>query len=114
MSGGGGHGSKNVVHKPVRTGADRRGVNPGWVAQKGQMVGNKATHTGGTTGYSGEKKFDGTTGISVPLGNSVAASTKCGVGGSRTLYGQSGSQGQHGAPNPGMPRPQGRGILTNE
>jgi hypothetical protein len=46
---------------------------------------------------------------SVALGNSVAASTVCGPGGSRSVM-PSGGQGQHG-PVAGKPAPQGRDIL---
>jgi len=40
----------------------------------------------------------------VPMGNTLAASCKAGPGGGRTLYGQSGSQSQHGKPSPGEGR----------
>ena len=39
-----------------------------------------------------------------PLGNEVAASTVCGVGGSRTVMRNS-TQGTHGPVNPGQPNP---------
>jgi hypothetical protein len=101
---GGGIASKQHVEKPVRTGDARKGIRPSWVAQKGQMVGDHATNKGQGTGYRGAEKFDGKTGVSVPLGNQVALNVKGGGPGTgRTLYGSSGSQGQHGTPDRGMP-----------
>ena len=79
------------------------------------MYGDKATH-GEPSGYHGERLHNDKSFQPTKFGNEVAANTVCGVGGSRTIY-ASGSQsgsGGHGATNPGSPRPQGRGILTNE
>jgi len=46
------------------------------------------------------------TAAQVPLGNQVATNVgRGGPGTGRTLYGQSGLQGQHGPANPGNPRP---------
>jgi hypothetical protein len=110
---GGGYGSAQHREVGNRAGDTRKGIKPSWVAQKDQMVGNHITDDK-NTGYTGAKKFDGTTGISVPLGNSVALNVKGGgVGTGRTLYGQAGSQGTHGSTNPGSPRPQGRDILNS-
>jgi hypothetical protein len=39
-----------------------------------------------------------------PMGNAVAAATKCGPGGSRVNYGKSGQQGTYGSVNPGAGR----------
>jgi hypothetical protein len=101
---GGGYGSAQHREIGNRTGDTRKGISPGWAGQKGQLQGNHITDDK-NTGYTGEKKFDGKTGISVPLGNSVALNVgKGGVGTGRTLYGQSGSQGTHGSTNPGNPR----------
>jgi len=46
----------------------------------------------------------------VRQGNAVAASTVCGVGGSRTIY-KTGSQGTHGKVNPGS-APAAKDILS--
>ena len=104
--------SKNVVDKPVRTGIGSKGVSPGWVGQKGQMQG---THTTNRTDsdYRGEQKFTGQNFQPAPFGNEKALDVgKGGCGTGRTLYGQAGSQGTHGATNPGTPRPAGRDILS--
>jgi hypothetical protein len=87
----GGLGSKVVVEKPVRTGQPASGIYPSWASQ---VVGNKVTESASTLAYRGEpmKMPRGPAGSNQPLGNAVAAATKCGVGGSRTIY-SSGSQG---------------------
>jgi hypothetical protein len=46
------------------------------------------------------------------MGNTLAAATVCGVGGSRTLYGQAGTQSQHG-PVAGSTKPAGKDILNS-
>jgi hypothetical protein len=48
----------------------------------------------------------------VPLGNELSAKTVCGPGGSRNLYGQSGTQGVHGALNPGGAQTKTRDTLA--
>jgi hypothetical protein len=90
---GGGLGSRVNKSVPVRTGAPARGISPAGVSQFGSSVGNHATGSATTTGYRGERYLEGKTpaGGNVPLGNEVAASTVCGVGGSRTVM-RSGSQ----------------------
>jgi hypothetical protein len=60
---------------------------------------------GSGTGYRGEKVMAGKASGQVPLGQTVAYSTVCGPGGSRTVM-KSGGQGMHGAPAPGNPPPQ--------
>ena len=114
---GGGYGSRQHVGKPVRTGTGPRSARPAGVSQLGQMQGDHSTaHGGAPTGYKGEKlHHDNRTFQPVKFGNELATNVgKGGPGTGRTLYGQSGQQGTHGATNPGSPRPQGRGILTNE
>jgi hypothetical protein len=97
MSGGGGYKSKPHVEKPVKTGRGNLGVSVGRVGQLGNMVGNHVTADGGkTTGYRGEGPVhQGAAFRPVEMGNAVAASTQCGVGGSRTVY-KTGSQGTQG------------------
>jgi hypothetical protein len=115
-SGGGGYGSRPHVEKSIRTGSGSRGTHPGGVAQLGQHVGDKATHGNSKgTGYRGEPLHNDRSFQPVKFGNELATNVgKGGPGAGRTLYGQSGLQGTHGATNPGSPRPPGRGILTNE
>jgi hypothetical protein len=53
---GGGHGSRVVVDKPVRTGTGSRSARPAGVSQIGQSQGNHVTTYGGAaTPYRGEK-----------------------------------------------------------
>jgi hypothetical protein len=103
---GGGINSRVNKSVSVRTGAPARGISPGATSQFGSSVGNHATDRAKSTGYRGERYLEGKTpaGGAVRLGNEVAASTVCGVGGSRTVM-RSGGQGQHGATNPGQPNP---------
>jgi hypothetical protein len=110
MSGGGGSDSKNVVRPNVKTGQGNRGVGVGSVGQLGNMQGSHTTD-GKETRYRGEGPIhQGAALRPVPMGNAVAASTKCGVGGSRTIY-KTGSQDQYGSG--GSPQPQGRDILSS-
>jgi hypothetical protein len=80
------------------------------------MQGDHSTaHGGAPTGYKGEKlHHDNRTFQPVPFGNEVALNVgRGGPGKGREVF-ASGSQSTHGSTNPGSPRPQGRGILTNE
>jgi hypothetical protein len=99
----GGPKSKNVTEPRVRTGSGSKGISEGWVSQRGNKVGNHITDDK-NTGYRGEPKFTGKNFQPVKFGNEVALNVgKGGCGTGRTLYGQSGSQGTHGATNPGKP-----------
>jgi hypothetical protein len=102
---GGGVNSNKVVSRNVRVGTPAKGVRPAAISQFGSSIGNKITD-GGKTAYRGERYLEGKTpaGGNVRLGNEVAASTVCGVGGSRTVM-RSGGQGTHGAVNPGQATP---------
>jgi hypothetical protein len=110
-SGGGGYGSRPHVEKSVRTGSGSHSTRPAGVSQIGYQVGDKATHERGSTGYRGEKLHNPERNFQpVKFGNELATNVgKGGPGAGRTLYGQSGQQGQHG-PVAGSPRPQGRGF----
>ena len=102
----GGIKSRVNVSPSVRTGSGSKGISPGWVGQKGQLVGNHITDDK-NTGYTGEKKLTGKNFDPVKFGNEVALNVgKGGCGTGRNLYGQSGSQGTHGAVVPGNPPPQ--------
>ena len=104
---GGGIGMNKNVQPPIRTGSGSRGTHPGGVAQLGQHVGDKATHGNSRgTGYRGEPLHNNRNFQPVEFGNSKALDVgKGGCGTGRTLYGQAGSQGTHGATNPGNPPP---------
>jgi hypothetical protein len=109
--GGGGYGSKNVVHPNVKTGRGNLGVSVGRTGQLGNMQGSHTTD-GKETSYRGEGPIhQGPAFRPVEMGNAVAASTKCGPGGSRTIY-RTGSQDQHGGtggpPETSGPRPSVR------
>jgi hypothetical protein len=103
---GGGIGSRVNVEKPVRTGTAARGIAPGAVAQLGASQGNHIADGSSRLPYHGEKYLVGKTpaGGAQPLGNAVAAATKCGPGGSRSMR-VAGSQGTQGPVNPGQSRP---------
>jgi hypothetical protein len=116
-SGGGGYGSRLHVEKSVRTGSGSHSTRPAGVSQIGYSVGDHSTNRPGSSGYRGEKLHGPAERNFQPVkfGNEVALNVgKGGCGTGRTLYGQAGTQGTHGATNPGNPRPPGRGILTNE
>jgi hypothetical protein len=102
---GGGPQSRNVKQVPVRTGGAAKGINPGWAGQRGEAQGNHTMQ--GPTNYRGEPMVTSMlAGGDRRLGNAVAASTVCGVGGSRTVM-PAGGQGTHGPVNPGQPVPKG-------
>jgi hypothetical protein len=101
---GGGHGSKNVVRKPVKTGAGAKAAHLGGVSQLGNKVGNHLTDKS-STNYRGEPLFAGSGYNPSKYGNEVALNVgKGGCGTGRTIY-ASGSQGTQGSVNPGNPRP---------
>jgi hypothetical protein len=111
---GGGPRSKNVVEHSIRAGTGSRGTHPGGVAQLGQHVGDHTTNRPGSSGYRGEPLHNNRSFQPVPFGNEVALNVRGGGPGTgRTIY-KTGTQCQTGPVNPGSPRPQGRGILTNE
>ena len=99
-SGGGVTMNKNV-RVGVRAGpASTNVINPKRTSQIGTAVDSRAV-----------ERVKAGTASQVPLGNQLAANVgKGGPGAGRTLYGQCGTQGMHGAPAPGNPRPS-RGDL---
>jgi hypothetical protein len=100
-----------VVHRPHgKTEPTANKYRPQGVAQYGQMQGSHITHDK-ESDYRGEPKRGGR-GYEPPgmISDPVKA---VGVGGGRTVH-SCGSQGAHGATNPGNPRPPGRDILNNE
>ena len=104
---GGGYGSRQHVEKPVRTGSGSKSTRPAGVSQIGYMVGDHSTNRPGSTEYRGEKLHSPERNFQpVKFGNEVALNVgKGGCGTGRTLYGQAGSQGTHGQPASGNPRP---------
>jgi len=109
---GGGHGSKNIVHKPVRTGSGSKSTSPGAVGQIGQSQGSHVTNKD-ETGYRGEIFHKPPSFQPVKFGNEVALNVgKGGCGTGRTIY-KTGSQDQHGQPAQGNPPSQGRDILSS-
>jgi hypothetical protein len=105
----GGIKSRNVVHKPVRTGAAREHIQKAGVAQLGQMQGNHATNKGATN-YKGVGLIGPKSPIRVPLGNEVALNVDGGgPGKGRTIY-ETGTQCQTGAPAQGNPPPAGNAL----
>ena len=108
---GGGIGMNKVVHRPHgKTEPRAMAKNPGGVSQYGGAQGDHITNKSGT-GYRGDPVRLGR-GYEPPgmISDPVKA---VGVGGGRTIY-KTGTQCQTGSADPGSPRPQGRGILTNE
>jgi len=111
---GGGIASKQHVQTPVRTGSGSHSVRPSGTNKFGYSVGDHVTGKASGTGFRGEHLFNPERDAEFgEFGNAIAVRTVCGPGGSRTLHGQAGSQGQHGDVA-GSRAPQGRGILTNE
>jgi hypothetical protein len=108
LSGGGIQMSKNVtgkVHGGLQT---TRPVNVGGLSQYGTAVGGKI-RDGSISGVnSARAMFEAPKAERVPMGNTVAASTVAGPGGSRQVL-RSGSQAQHG-PVAGPAPVQGRPI----
>src|SRR5262249_2021951 len=89
---GGGLKSRQVVSKPVRTGAGSRGVSTRWVSQIGQSMGNHITERGEPVrGVRAKDPYSGGAMNPAKFGNEIAAATKAGPGGSREVF-KSGSQ----------------------
>jgi hypothetical protein len=107
---GGGYGSRNVVDKPVRTGAGAKAAHVGGVSQLGNKVGDHITNKSGT-GYRGDPLFAGPGYNPVKYGNELATNVGRGGPGKGREVMACGSQGQHGQVA-GTPRPQGRDILS--
>jgi hypothetical protein len=100
---GGGIRSNKNVSPSVRYGQARKEKRVAAVSQIGSSLGNHVTDRRQVVNPI--ERVEGRQGISVPLGNEVAKNVgKGGCGTSRVLYGQSGSQGQHGPSAPGMGR----------
>ena len=88
----GGLKSRQVVSKPVRTGAGGKGVSTRWVSQIGQSMGNHITERGEPVrGVRARDPYRGGAMNPAKYGNEIAATTKAGPGGSREVF-KSGSQ----------------------
>jgi hypothetical protein len=99
--------SNKLVHKPVVTGTRGRAISEAGTSQIGGSYGDHATEhskrlKGGIEPVRGALRPAGGPG-GIELGNSLAAKTVCGPGGSREVM-RSGSQGQTGPTNPGLGR----------
>jgi hypothetical protein len=92
----------------VRTSGPNRVVNPAGAAQIGAHLGNHSER-GSTGGNPATPLYGGRALNPTPMGNQIAASTKSGPGGSRTIY-KAGYQCQYGAAVQGPSRPA-RDIL---
>src|SRR6516225_4482624 len=110
-SGGGATMSKSVK-VGVKGGARSANVgSPAGTNQLGAAQGTRMRREGSYTSQSSATpRFSGTTPNPVAFGNKVAASTVCGVGGSRTVH-RSGSQTRHGEAVQGS-SPAPRDILS--
>lgn len=110
---GGGIGMNKNVRPPVKTGAGAKAGHLGGVSQLGNKVGNHITDDK-NTGYTGERLFSGRGYNPAQYGNQVALNVKAGGPGvGRTLYGQSGSQGTHGAVVPGNAPAKNKDIMSD-
>jgi hypothetical protein len=106
---GGGYGSnKHVDSRAPKVEPRPKAINPGYVSQLGNKVGNHVTDRKRETGYTGEKMSLGR-GYATPVGptNFMVA----GPGGGRKVYG-SGSQSTYGQPAPGNAPNKSTDILN--
>jgi hypothetical protein len=100
----GGWRSRQHVETKVRTGSGSRSTNPGGVGQLGNLQGSHVTR-GQDSSYRGDPLHSGRSFQPVPFGNQVALNVGGGGPGKGREVMASGSQGTHGATNPGNPRP---------
>jgi hypothetical protein len=107
---GGGISSNKLVRVGVRTGpANTNKISPRGVSQLGYATGSMMKGPGSFSSKNSALPINAGVASQVPSGNAVAASTVCGVGGSRTVY-KTGTQMLHG--KVAGPAPiQGREIL---
>jgi hypothetical protein len=110
---GGGINSRVVTHPGIKAGArDLTAYSPRGVSQIGAAQGSRLDRAGSfTTRNSALPYSDGQRKDFVPLGNSLTNNVGAGGPGTgRTLYGQGGTQSQHG-PVAGPAPMQGRDIF---
>lgn len=104
----GGPKSKNITEPRVRTGSGSKGIDPGWVGQRGQKQGSHVTDRRDSS-YRGEEKFTGKNFQPVRFGNEVALNIGKGGPGTGRETMPCGSQGTHGATGkPGLPSTRGQ------
>jgi hypothetical protein len=107
---GGGLTSNKLVRPGVKAGPPSTNkINPRGVSQYGYATGSMISDGAYTIKNSALPVREGTAG-QVAMGNKVAASTVCGVGGSRTIY-RTGGQGTQGPVVPGNAK-EGRSIFA--
>jgi hypothetical protein len=109
---GGGISSNKLVCVGVKGGSrTTQVVSPRGVSQLGIAQGGKLRREGSFTGINtANNVFEGNKPAATQMGNAVAASTVCGVGGSRTIY-KTGYQSMHGDPVQGS-TPAPKDILS--
>jgi hypothetical protein len=107
--------SKNLTRPGYKAGTPARAARPAGAAAIGGAWGTHITEKREEAPYRGQRVFDGGA-ISLKLGNELTTNVgQGGPGKGRTLFGQSGSQGRHGAVNLGNPRPNAqRHPLNNK
>ena len=110
---GGGIRSRVVTQRPVRVGKGATRVNERGVSQIGQSLGDHITERRQTVDPVERVRAGAMGGMgNVPLGNTVAKNVGAGGPGAGRNVMHCGSQGVHGSPNPGNPRPAGRDMLA--
>jgi hypothetical protein len=107
--------SRNKVSVGQRLGTGANRVHVAATNQRlGGKVGDHVTNSG-ATGYKGETLYNRSAPTFDPVryGNEVAATTVCGVGGSRTIH-STGGQGIHGdvAGSRGNPAPRSGDVMS--
>jgi hypothetical protein len=98
--------SSKLVHPGVRTGTGSKGVQPGYTAQLGNMKGSHVTghDLDRSKVLIGKDAIGKPAGNTVKFGNELATNSGSAPGQGRTIH-RTGTQGFHGAANPGNPRP---------
>jgi hypothetical protein len=108
---GGGIRSNKLVRPGIKSGRPSTNkINVRGVSQFGYSPGSIINKSGSYTTDNSALPVNAGTAAQVPMGNAVAASTVCGVGGSRTIY-RAGTEAVHGSVVQGSP-PGRRDILS--
>jgi hypothetical protein len=92
---GGGLGMNKNASPNYKVGAGSRAVNVDWVGQTGTSLGNKVMGRGEPLRGIRAQPFTSPSFHGPGQGNEIAAATKCGPGGSRTIL-RTGGQGVQG------------------
>ena len=106
----GGLKSRQVTERNVRVGSGAKSVSRAWTSQIGQSMGNHITERGETMrDVRARGPYNGPGMNPTKYGNEIAATTVCGVGGSRVVH-KTGQQRMYGAVNSGSPTPKRRSF----